>query len=273
MYQPFTQLANTILAAWDLHEHVLEDVMKLRRPDAAQSLILQRNDPKCMSSSHATSDGHLLHDDTQRSPDLIALSLENAIKTSKNPVPTPPTPDDWARHAKIAPKTSDHAPDFSEVRMCWEFKLDGKVEMPPVPVSFSARTLSACESLPPLSLYSNNPEAPLVPPPPVKPSQTQSSRTSTPASRASNRSSSKRQASSMGDPEGSAKAPKAPRRDLKTGSQRDSVAEEYPTLPAFPTENDSGKLPASIQSAIYAAERLCASPFFTHALNAAVISE
>lgn len=267
-YKPFTQLANTVLDAWNLHRKELENEMGFRRPSDDQSLILQRNDPQSTSSTHRSADGHRLHGDSQRSPDLIALPLKTAMKTcnGNNFNDTPLTSDSWVKHAKIAPDCAHHTPGFSEVLMSWVVEFAGEERVPSVPSSFRHRALSACESYPFLSLTSNVLKA--RPPPSAHTSHTTMS-----TSAASKTNGTKRQASEMEEAEGLGRVSKAPRRSLTSQAKNESDVDQSSTSHTNPYNSTARNSSAEVQSAIYAAERLCASPFLTHALNAVVISE
>lgn len=262
--KPFTQLVNTVLDSWDLHREELEHEMGFRRPSDEQSLIFQRNGSSSLPSTRRSVDGYLLHDDTQRSPDIIALSLESAIKTSNDPVDTLLTSASWTKHAEIAAGPPHHAPSFSDVLMSWKFELAKKKNMPSVPTSYRYRALSACESHPLLALTLNAPET--RPPP----SSVQTSHTPTAIIAASEKTGHKRHASAMEEPEVLGRVSKAPR---MSRTEHESVGSQFSTMIADPCESTSRHSSAAAQSAIYAAERLCSSPFFTHALNVVVIGE
>ncbi len=235
--------------------------MGFRRPSDDQSLILQRNDPRSTSSNHRSVDGHRLHGNSQRSPDLIALPLKTAMKTcNNNSNDTPLTSDSWVKHTKVAPDCALHAPGFSEVLMSWVVEFAGEERMPSIPSSFRHR------AYPFLSLTSDVLKA--RPPP-----SAHTSHTPTSTSAASKINGTKRQASAMEEAEGSGRVSKAPRKSLTSQAKHKSDVDQSSTSHMDPYNSTSRHSSAEVQSATYAAKRLCASPFLTHALNAVVISE
>ncbi|KAI0087700.1 hypothetical protein BDY19DRAFT_1057797 [Irpex rosettiformis] len=278
-YEPFVKLANKTLEAWELFREELESTttngLGFRSPDDKNSLIFQRNDFKSISSTHENIDSYPMHSGSLRSPDIVALPLRTAVQTRAKFRRVKLNPKSWATHAKVyAPSKPHSAPeDFSETLMCWEFKMRPKHKMPTVPTSYGRRTLSECETEPPLSLTSNSPKPQAQPAQPA-PTPSQASRPEEtgpaqiiepPPMAVSNGDSAckvSRNATST-KTDGS--------RNVKSLSRHEANTSEYLTL--LPEFDEKEMVPAAIQSAIYAAERLCSSVILTHALNAVIIDE
>ena len=163
---PFTKLANKILEACDLFQPELESAtggLSFQRPSDDKSLIFQRNNSECISSTHKTIDDHLESEDTEEPPDLLALRLSNAVKTFTEHENAPPTSADWSKHAlEHAPSIPSHSlPDFREVLMSWEFLMFHEHNMPKPPHRYVPPKLSECTMAPPLSLLSYSPDGSL----------------------------------------------------------------------------------------------------------------
>lgn len=234
-------------------------------PVDSQRLIFQRNDPRRIQSRHAGLDGYLHASDTARSPDIIGLALDTALRTRAIDISDAESCHQaWtsyaSQHATAKPGEEYLAPSFSSVRMCLEFKK--KLEMndlPKVPLQWNRE--SPLKEVEPHAI-------------PGQGSVKDRSRSMHPSPSAS---------ALLETSEAS-----CGRSGSLGPSKRDQKEDRYNDLPpvkkwkdadgkAYPVHNVSEesvkwrKLPASIQAAIYAGERLSSSFAIHHALNAVVV--
>jgi hypothetical protein len=284
-YEPFTRLANTALQAW---ESLAGDLQKLgfpTSPSGGSRLIFQRNDPARVPSVHKGLDLHLLSDDTLRSPDVIAIQLGTAMETRlenvDNPKGNTTTHDQWQHYAdNFASRNPVSVPSFADILFCLEFKLN-KNKLPQVPKIFQDKDIFSCRMANPLA-YTHDHITFQRAYGPSKSSLSSQASTTVASSTSYNDKGSKTEARTSGvqnhrkatshnsDTAGS-KDKRAKKGPFARNQQfREGVADTHPTH--MKDENvKSRKLPASVQSAIYAAERLSSSVAIAHCLNAVII--
>jgi hypothetical protein len=283
-YKPFTRLANTALQAWESLAGELHKIGFPTSPSGGSRLIFQRNDPARVPSVHNGLDLHLLPDDTLRSPDVIAIQLSTATKTRVKEDSDPEgdaTTHDWQDHAEnFADREPASAPSFEDIFLCFEFKLN-KNKLPQVPKIFQDKDISSCRMADPLA-YTHNLITFQRAYGSSESSLSSQSSTTVASGTSYNDKGSKTKAGTSGiekhrkttshnsDAVGS-KVKQAKKGPFARNQQlRKNVAETHPTH--IKDENvKSRKLPASVQSSIYAAERLSSSVAIAHCLNAVII--
>ncbi|KZT25740.1 hypothetical protein NEOLEDRAFT_337984 [Neolentinus lepideus HHB14362 ss-1] len=254
--KPFCSLVNTILE------------MKQQKPDPSEAclrppcdgndrLVFQRNDPVPIRTQCAGGDNHLFFSPTIRVPDVIGLTLRDALLTTEEDIrlkasKTVDLLKVWKDHAfNAALENPEEATTFGKLQVGLELKrTDNPMELIPLEFSDELQEVPARKVIDSMDV---SPE----PSPEGRGDVTNSKKRKSDSSVNAACKRTKKSAEAEGDPPGA-------RSHTFSNAVRDFERDSDVKLPAR-------KHPPNVQVAIYAAERLSSSIAINHSLQFVII--